>query len=218
LSDESNKTGKKADRRPIDLLRNSGLVMQVGTDEDGPIVDAIPAEKKLYFLKSHAIYAVQLADQIDPGRENPSIPNTQQKELSIGSENSDVARILLTAHTLLEKTALGPAFDVLRGIELAVDLLTDIASLRDKTVRLEADVSKTVEPKKVFAGPRQSFNLPCVEDLDAQFDAFAQKAAHVIKELGALSRLFFPQITSKWIDSLIRTDLMGWTRLVEASW
>lgn len=204
MSNESDLTGKRAGRRPIDLLRNSGLVMNVGTDEDGPIVDAIPTEKKLYFVKSRAIYAVQLADQIDPERQNPSIPNTQQKELSVGSENPDVGRILLTAHKLFKKTALGQAFDALHGIELAVDLLKDVISLREKAERLEAELSKTVLPKQALSGPRQSFNLPCVENLDAQFDAFAQKAGHVVKGLGSLARFFYPQITSKWIDSLIR--------------
>ena len=180
MSNESDLTRKKAGRRPIDLLRNSGLVMTVGTDEDGPIVLLIAAERKLYFVKRHAIYAVQLADQIDPERENPNIPNTQQKELSVGSENPDVARILMTAETLLKKTALGPDFNVLGGIELAVDLLKDVISLREKTEHLKVDLSKTALPKHILAGPRQSFSLPCVEDLNHQFDSFAQKAAHVV--------------------------------------
>jgi hypothetical protein len=101
--------------------------MQVGTDEDGPIVAAIRSNKKLYFVKSEAVYAVQLADQIDPERQNSGIPNSQQKELSIGSNNPDVARILLTAEKLFKKTALGASFDEVRGIELSFDLLRGIA-------------------------------------------------------------------------------------------
>ena len=204
MSDGFDKAGTKVSRRPIDLLRNAAGVWEIGIDEDGPIVEAIPAEKRLYFVMRHAIYAFQLADQIDPKRENPSIPNTQQKELSIGSDNPDVARILLTAAILFKQTALGASFDVKRGIELSFDLLRDIASLREKTGTLDVDLHKAANPYEALTGPRQSFQLPSIENIEAQCDAFAQKAAHVVNGLEALARFFYPQITSKWLDALIR--------------
>ena len=102
--------------------------MQVGTAEDGPIVAAIPTNEKLYFVKTHAVYSVQLADQIfDRNRQNPDIPNTQQRELPFGSEHFAVARILLTAEILFKKTSLGQSFDVKQGIHLTIDLLKYIA-------------------------------------------------------------------------------------------
>lgn len=200
----------KASRRPIDLLRNSGGVMEVGTAEDGPIVAILPTNRKLYFVKTRAIYSVQLADQIDPERTNANIPNAQQRELAIGSDHFAVARILLTAEKLLKKTALGQSFDVKQGIEIAIDLLKDVGALVDTRERLEVsqrDAMSTYTSERPL--PRY-LQLPSIENIEFQCDAFAQKAAHVVAGLERLSKQFYPtELESKWIDSLIRTVRNG---------
>jgi hypothetical protein len=179
--------------------------MEIGTMEDGPIVAAISTNQKLYLVKTRAIYGFQLADQIDPDRQNPNIPNTQQKELSIGSENAAVARILLTAELLLKKTALGPSFDVKRGIELALELLRDIAALQEKREKLETDQREAISKYAPDVAIQITPCLPSIEGIEAQCDAFAQKAAHVVNGLEDLAKFFYPSITSKWIEALTRT-------------
>jgi hypothetical protein len=192
--------------RPIDRLRNAGGVMQVDTANDGPIVAALPTNDKLYFVKTHAIYSVQLADQIDPNRQNPDIPNTQQRELPFGSEHFAVARILLMAEMLFKKTALGQSFDVKHGIELTIDLLKDIAALIDVRERLEISQQEAAVANVAESPAQRMLHLPSVENVEARCDAFAQKAAHVVHCLELLAKMFYPtELTSKWIDALIRT-------------
>ena len=40
----------------------------------------------MYFAKERGIYAMQLADQIDPDRTNAALPDTQQRILRIGTD------------------------------------------------------------------------------------------------------------------------------------
>jgi hypothetical protein len=167
-------------------------------------VELLPTDSKLYFVKTRAIYSFQLADQIDPDRTNSDIPNIQQRELAIGSDNFAVARVLLTAKRLLTKTALGQSFDVNQGLEIAIDLLKDVAALIDMRERLEV-AQREATSTQIAERPR-NFRLPPVENIEAQGDAFAQKAAHAVTGLERLAKLFYPtELTTKWFDSLIRT-------------
>lgn len=196
----------RASLRPIDQIRNAGGVWEVGTADDGPIVEILSTDSRLYFVKTRAVYSVQLADQIDPDRTNPRIPNTQQRELAIGSDNFAVARVLLTAKKLFTKTALGQSFDVNQGLGIAIDLVKDIAVLIDMEERLDAaqrDATSRLTSERPL---HRNFQLPSIENIEAQCDAFAQKAAHVVSGLERLAKLFYPtELTTKWIDSLTRT-------------
>jgi hypothetical protein len=92
-------------QRPIDVLRNSAKSGRIGGDgDDSAITEMIPIGDKLYIVKERGIYAMQLADQIDPQRTNAGIPDTQQKILPIGSDDPLVARTLMKAHTLFNPT------------------------------------------------------------------------------------------------------------------
>ena len=67
-------------------------------------------DANLYVITGKAIYLVKLADDIDPARTNPNLPNLQKKVLNHGSENEIIGRVLLTAKMLLDKNHLGPNF------------------------------------------------------------------------------------------------------------
>jgi hypothetical protein len=84
--------------------------MQIGGPADGAISVMIDMGMTLYVVKEHAIYAVQLADQVDPGRTNVAVPNTQQRLLSIGTHDPAFARIFLTAYTMFKSMHLGASF------------------------------------------------------------------------------------------------------------
>ncbi len=61
-------------RRLIDRLRDSAGSMQVGEPKDGRVSLMINMGSALYVVMEHAIYAVQLADQVDPERTNAPCP------------------------------------------------------------------------------------------------------------------------------------------------
>jgi hypothetical protein len=103
-------TSRGDDKRPIDRVRESALSMQIGGPADGAISVMIDMGMALYVVKEHAIYAVQLADQVDPGRTNVAVPDTQQRLLLIGTHDPEVARIFLTAYTMFKSMHLGASF------------------------------------------------------------------------------------------------------------
>jgi hypothetical protein len=48
--------------------------------------------------------------------------------------------------------------------------------------------------------------LPSIENIEAQFDAFAQKAGHLVDGLEGLAKIFYPaELQTKWVDALTRT-------------
>src|SRR5438876_372279 len=114
-------------KRPIDAQRDSAGSMDIGTEDEGAITEMISTPEALLIVKERGIYAVQMADQIDPHRTNPVIPNTQQRVLPIGSSNLIVVRTLLTSHALFKKEMLGDDFDQQSAVRLAFALLKDCA-------------------------------------------------------------------------------------------
>jgi len=194
-----------APNRPIDLLRDSAKSMRIGDGDadDSAISEMIPIGEALYMIKGHSIYAVQLADQIDPERTNAALPDTQQQILSFGADDPIVARTLLTAHTLFRKNLLGTSFDEEKGLMLALELLQGIVAMTgmlDELERAEAQAKASCETQ---TPQRNAFRLPAIGNLKARCDGFAQKAAHVVNILEGIAKLFYPnELASKWIDSL----------------
>ena len=89
-----------AGKRPIDRKRDAAITLQVGGDDksaaQGIFVHARCSALCL-IRRNRAYFKIRLADDIDPGRTNPDIPNLSQQVLTEGYDNEIVARILLTA-------------------------------------------------------------------------------------------------------------------------
>jgi hypothetical protein len=91
-------------KRPIDLIRDSGMSFEVGTAEDGPVQAGVEIDDSLYLIKPKAIYALQTADQIDRDRKNIHLPKVVTRQVfSIGSDSEIVGKTLLTAISFLDK-------------------------------------------------------------------------------------------------------------------
>jgi hypothetical protein len=190
--------------RPIDRKRDAARSGRIGTEGDvSAIREMIPLGDTMYFVKEHGIYALQLADQIDPGRTNAAIPDTQQCVLRIGSDNPVVARTLLTANTLFKEAVLGVEFPREKALRLTLSMLKDIVALTDMRVDLEA---ADASAREKFLSERHtpgSLVLPAIGNLEARCDAFAQKAGHIVNALEEIAKFFYPrELAKKWIDSL----------------
>jgi len=192
------------ERRPIDILRDSGKSARIGIDgDDSAISGMIPIGDTLYIIKERGIYAMQLADQIDPQRTNPAIPDIQQRILLVGSNDPIVARTLLTAHTLFDKKFLGPHFDQENGLKLALGLLKDFVALIGMQADLEAAEARAIASWENQKQDPGAFRLPSIGNAKQLCDAFAQKAGHVLNALKGIANLFYgEELKSKWIDSL----------------
>jgi hypothetical protein len=190
--------------RPIDRIRNSALSMKVGEAGDGRVCAMIDMQDSLFSIHEHAIYAVQLADQIDPQRENAALPNTHQKILSMGAQDPAVGRTYLTAYALFKSTHLGDEFEEKRALKLAFDFLSDVAAMVEMQRGLESATNKAIEELAALPARNRNLRLPALGDASHRCDAFTQKIGHAVDTLEEIARLFYPnEITNKWVDSLI---------------
>lgn len=158
---------------------------------------------ELYAVMEHAIYAVQLADHVDPGRTNVDVPNTQQRILSMGAHDPEVAGIFLTAHTMFKSMHLGMDFPEREAWSLAFGYLRDIAAMTEIKSKLVADIKEAIDGLDAVVVANRSAKLPSLGNAEERCDAFAQKVGHAIDTLKAIARLFYPkELSKKWIDSL----------------
>jgi hypothetical protein len=189
--------------RPIDRIRQSALSMQVGTPKDGAALMMIDMGSALYVIKEHAIYAVQLADQVDPERTNAAVPNTLQQILSIGTQDPEVGRIFLTAYTMFKSVHLGANFPERDAWSHAFEYLRHITAMREIYSALVSAIEGEVAGFNNVVAKDRSIALPTLRNTKERCDAFAQKMGHAVDTLEAVARLFYPQeISKKWIDSL----------------
>src|ERR1700679_1613733 len=131
-------------KRPIDLQRSSAFSMTLGASDDkSTVVAAFELESQLCTVTSHGVYGIRLADQIDPGRPNPAIRNTNQRLLKIGAENPIVSAILLTADRLFNPAYLGTDFARPHAMNLAFQLTREVAAAAALSEKLEHD-QKTI--------------------------------------------------------------------------
>ncbi len=196
---------KPDDRRPIDRIRDSAFSMHVGGPDNGAICEMISINDQLHIVSEHAIFLVQLADEVDPDRTNAAVPNTKQQVLSYGAKDPAVGRILLTAQAMLKASHLSSDFPEQRALSLAFDFLRDIAAMSDIHSNLVEAIQKTTGEVNNRIGIDRSVDLPTVGDAKRRCDAFAQKVGHAIDTMKEIARLFYPgKISKKWIDSLAR--------------
>jgi hypothetical protein len=187
----------------MDRIRESALSMQIGTPEDGAVSVMIDMENALYVVKERAIYAVQPADQVDPERTNVAVPNTQQRLLSIGTHDPEVARIFLTAYTMFKSTHLGTSFPEREAWSHAFEYLRDIVAMMEIRSALVKAIKEAVAGFNKVVAKDQSITLLALGNAEERCDAFAQKIGHAIDTLKAVARLFYPkELSRKWIDSL----------------
>ena len=74
------------------------------TDDGTPIREMFELGRRLLLVTDKCIYAVQMADQVDPGRTNPSLPhNLQQKLFDHGVQSALLCRSLPHARVMFRK-------------------------------------------------------------------------------------------------------------------
>lgn len=209
-------------QRPIDRQRDGAITLTVGDEEDSsPIISHLSTCNALYVIKQKSVFKVQTADNIDPERINPNIPNLSQRVLSAGNDNEIVARILLTAKCLFdEKNAtVRPFIGAL--FEQSIDLTRHVLALYDMIADLR---EKIIQKEKAFEGREHkpnAFSLPSVPDLDKDLHNILVKADKAKDSILSIYRLhFFPEYKKKptleEYDTAIHDKLTSEPDIVEA--
>ena len=181
-------------KRPIDMQRESAVGMTiVDESDDSPISQVLSLPDELLLIKGRGIWRFQLADDIDPDRTNPKVPNAQQKLLGRGAADELVCRTLLQAHLLLSTgfsrteslygAALASTFDFLRDLDA---LQNGIDDLREKLSSAERDF----DSNKLKTG----LQLPALRDVAARGKGLKQALDHLVRKLWVFVRAFRPEL------------------------
>lgn len=192
------------DVRRIDHIRDSALQMKIGDDSSGAARKMIEINGLLHVVSDNSIFMVKLADHIDPGRTNESVPNTNQKVLSRGAEDVAVCRVLLTADSLFKNQYLSVEIEDSIAVDRAFCLLRHIVSMQDMAFEVMGIISNVAEKIQVEISADRSAVMPTAEDAIVRFDAFAQKAGHAVESMKTIAKIFYPDLSGKWMDDLGR--------------
>ena len=182
-------------KKQIDIIRNSGGSVKIGTDKDGAIEDLFEFDGKLFVIKEKAIYEFVHADKIDPDRNNPSLPNGIQRIIiDQGSESEMVSRTFLTAKKLLKAEFFPDIINIRKILSLSLDLLQELDIL-DKEIK---DYMKT-EEKVILEFKKQSeinssFAIPSISNVTTRCKTIFQKADHIEQILMEINTLFYPNL------------------------
>jgi len=180
------------DKKPIDKKRESGGMADIGTAEDGAIVQMIKIGERLIILKERSIYEIMTADEIDPERTNISIPNEIQKKIiDKGSESEMVSRVFLTANTLLNKGEFEDGIDFAKALALSLDLIQELAVLEDE---IENYLTKEKEVSDEYESQRNrtnSYSIPTIGNAKNRCTTIFQKSDHIEQTLMKIITIFY---------------------------
>ncbi len=169
--------------------------MDIGNDDDpGPITGVITFAERLLVVKGGGIYEAQLADQIDPKRTNPKVPNTQVRLIRYGSDSEFMSRTLLTGDVLINENYLrsGVSRDRLMPIVLALAIkLAQINDLVEEYVVHETAAVEALDRANKQMKGRRSFAIPEVPNVDSSCKSFLIQAKHALQDLLIISGEFF---------------------------
>ena len=186
----------KPNRHPRDL----GGAFQIHNPDDGtPIRETFVFGDRLLMITDRCIYAIKVADQIDPGRTNAELPhNIQQKLFNHGADSELVCRSFLQAWRLFRKEF--QPIDNDAALAQAFEALGELIAMRNTTDEFRAAQRLAIE-SAAGGGRDASLAIPAVGNVRAHCKTFAQKADHCAVALLSIVRLFYPEMKKKnWDD------------------
>lgn len=183
---------------PIGAQREGGGKFTAGVDGDGALKEFIQIhEGSMLFVMEMAIYKMQMADRIDPKRENANIPPVvQQQVLSIGAKSELVGRILLTANQLFNKEFLSDHI-CKEAKALSFEALMNVVAMQEIAIEFELAERNAVEAYNMRHEMNAEFILPSVSGVEIFSKEFFQKADHVEQIICDLIKLFYPEVVKK---------------------
>lgn len=190
-------------KRSIDCLRDGGGSLEVKTpDDDSAITGIITFGDRVLTVKAKGIYEIKLADQIDPERKNIQIPNTVQRVLPYGSNETWVGATLLTGNDLLKKEVLDEQIDVDRAMSLVVDVAQNIASAKELLKAFSDSQRSELENYDLKINKHRSVILPSVNGITNRCNEFLQKSDHALNCLFKIVKIFYPNVGKGGWDGL----------------
>jgi hypothetical protein len=168
------------EKRSIDRIRELGGSANIGTIEDGAIVEMRNIGGRLLIIKERSIYEMVLADSIDPQRTNINLPPTIHKLIiDKGTESEIVAKTFLTAKTLFKPEYIIDTVNCDSVLSLTIDLLSEISLLEKEIKDYQEQEDKVSSDYEKRRSQKVSFELPSIINLESRCKTIFQKADHI---------------------------------------
>ncbi|BCG94457.1 hypothetical protein [Mesorhizobium sp. 131-2-1] len=201
------KVYSKADKRrkrPIDRLREGAGVMDVGDSSEGAVVGMVPTRKSLLIIKERAVYALQLADQVDPKRKNIHVPNSMQLVAKSGSQSNEVRRTLSTAEALFTKSFF-PSDETREAcLEASIATMKELLATAQIAAQFKTD-QEAAEQSYEGVPKSRALRLPAVTEVESRAKNFILKAESTLQSIFDIARVFYVEELAKkgWPDNLV---------------
>ncbi len=183
------------DKDPIDKKRESGGLAEIGTKDDGAILEMPKIGERTFVVKDRSIYEFIMADDIDPERTNINLPNNIHKlVIDQGAESELVGRTFLTAKTLFKKEFFDKSIDLNKALLLSIEILQELNVLEKEIsgfLNKEQDLCDDYEAKKE---KNLSYSIPGFGDVETRLKTIFQKADHIEQILIEIIQIFFPTL------------------------
>lgn len=180
-------------KRRIDVLRESSGSAEIGTNEEGQIVEMFELKDKLIIIKEKAIYEFMLADSVDPNRLNPDLPkNFQRLIINQGTDSEIVSRTFLTAKKMITPQFLPEFIQTESILFLTLELLEELSELNTE-IKDYLDIEKKVLAEYKAGTKRgKSFTIPSITNIQTRCKTIFQKADHLEQIMIDIIKLFYP--------------------------
>ena len=201
--------------RPIDKLRSGAGSLEVSTpDDNSAISEMISIADRLLVVKGKGIYEIKLADQVDPERTNIGVPNTIQKILPYGAQDSWIGAVVLTGNHLLQSSCLRSDIDGAEAFTVVLEIAEDIAGaheLVEKYCDAEDMAKSSLEPK---IRKDRSVIVPALGNVETRCNEFLQRSDHALRELFRLVQIFYSDVGSGGWEAL-KTKIDGESKNID---
>lgn len=178
------------DKSEIDRKRNQGGTAEVGSKEDGAILEMQKIGERLFVIKERSIYEFIMADDIDPERTNIHLPNNMHKRIiNQGVESEIVSRIFITAKTLFKQNLFDKKICTDNALLLSLELLQELAILQDE---IQNYLKKEENVIQEYYSKTGSPIIPAIEHLQTNCKTIFQKAYQIEQILIDLVVIFYP--------------------------
>ncbi len=180
-------------KRPIDVLRESSGSAEIGTNEEGKIIEMFELKDRLIIIKEKAIYEFMLADSVDPNRLNPDLPkNMQRLIIAQGTDSEIVSRTFLTAKKMVTPQFLPDFIQTESILLLTLELLEELSELNSETKDYLDLEKKVIAAYKEGVKRSKSFTIPSITNIQTRCKTIFQKADHLEQIMIDIIKLFYP--------------------------
>lgn len=174
-------------------MRDSGGHAEIGGDT-GAIVRMVTMENehRLYFVTERGFASMQMADQIDPERLNPNIPQVVQRmEFNYGADTPFMQRSFCIGAELFEQVHLPEGVSRDRSLAIALSVAYEFAAVAD-TVK-ELATNETEIRARLARGEIRMDSIPRTPNLKGRVEQAIHHLRAVQVAITRLADLFYPR-------------------------